>query len=191
MADSKKSRKRRNPASQPRAVASSRREERAALVAARQREAAADRRAAVGRDDRRKPGVFGSLGTVGERPPSPFGGLPISELAIFVGLIGCVVGIIQKGGPALDVGIAAVALGVIELTVREHWTGFRSHTTLLAAVPAVLTELILYEFYGNLRNHKWIAIPAIPVFAISFYLLRRRFLAARQRRTVQAARPRR
>jgi hypothetical protein len=187
---SKKSRKRRSPERAPRAVSSTRREERAAKVAAGQKQAAAERRAAVGRDDRRKPGIFGSLGAVGERPPSPFGGLPVSELAIFVGLIGCVVGFIQKGGPALTVGVAAIALGVIEFTVREHWTGFRSHTMLLAFVPAVVTVGILYEFYGNLRNHKWIVIPAVPVFLLAFYLLRKRFIGARQRRTVQAVRPR-
>lgn len=188
---SKKSRKRRNPESAPRAVASTRREERAARAAATARQAGAERRAAVGRDDRRKPGLFGSLGTVGERPQSPFGGLPISELLILVGLIGCVVGFTQKGGPALTVGVVAVALGVIELTLREHWTGFRSHTTLLAAVPAVAIELLFYKIYGNLRDHRWIAIPAIPVFAIAFVLLRKRFSVARQRRTVQTAGPKR
>jgi hypothetical protein len=182
---SKRSRKRRNADAGPRAVQSTRREERAARVAAGERQAAAQRRATVGRDDRRKQGMFGSLGAVGERPAGLFGGLPVSELLIFVGLIGCVVGFFQKGGPALTVGVVAIALGVIELTLREHWSGFRSHTTLLAAVPAVAIELIFYEIYGNLKNHRWIVIPAIPVFLISFWFLRKRFLVARQRRTVR------
>ena len=44
------------------------------------------------------------LGREGERPEGPFGGLPISELAILVGLIASVIGFIQGGGPALIVG---------------------------------------------------------------------------------------
>ena len=80
------------------------------------------------------------LGREGERPESPFGGLPISELAILVGLIASVIGFIQGGGPALIVGLIVCALGVIEVTAREHFSGYRSHTALLAAIPSVALE---------------------------------------------------
>lgn len=184
MASSSKhrSRKRRNPEAKPRAVPSTRREEREAKLAAGARQAIADRRANGGRDDRRKPGTLGSLGKVGERPPSPFGGFPASEIAIFVGIVGIVVGFINGGGPALIVGVVAVALGVLEGTFREHVTGYRSHTWLLAAVPAVAVEGGLVIAFGQPNNHALILVPVIPVFLIAFWLLRRRFLGARQRR---------
>src|ERR1035438_4283086 len=84
------SRKRRTHPTAPRAVPSTRREQRAEhkLVADR------DRR----RGQRR-------LGREGERPPSPFGGLPISELAILAGFIAAVVGVVQGGEAAAIVGV--------------------------------------------------------------------------------------
>ncbi len=44
-------------------------------------------------------------GREGERPEGPFGGLPISELAILAGLVAAVVGFLGGGGPALVVGL--------------------------------------------------------------------------------------
>ena len=84
----------------------------------------------------------GTLGTVGERPVGIFGGVPVSELAILAGLIALVVGTIDHGNSATDVGIIVMALGVTEVTAREHLSGYRSHTTLLAFMPAVLVEAI-------------------------------------------------
>ena len=38
---------------------------------------------------------------------------------------------------ALAVGVVVCTLGVLEVTAREHFSGYRSHATLLAAIPAV------------------------------------------------------
>jgi hypothetical protein len=130
---------------------------------------------------RTEPRVPASSRTVGERPPSPFGGLPISEIAIFVGLIGLIVGLVE-GGVALLVGIIVIAFGVLEVTAREHFSGFRSHSTLLAALPAVGLEALLASTVGTPRHRGELLLPVIPVFAGAFWLLRTRFRAARQRR---------
>jgi hypothetical protein len=127
------------------------------------------------------------LGTEGERPPSPFGGLPISELAIFAGAVGLIVGLIQGGGPALIVGIIVCILGVLEVTAREHFSGYRSHTMLLAAMPAVGAEIGLVAAIGEPRQRALLLLAVVPVYAVVFWLLRKRFLKARQARI---ARPR-
>ena len=75
------------------------------------------------------------LGKYGERPPSLFGGVPVSEIAIFVGLVGVVVGALSGAPVALGVGVVVCVLGVVEVTAREHFSGYRSHATLLAAIP--------------------------------------------------------
>jgi hypothetical protein len=111
--------------------------------------------------------------------------LPVSEIAIAVGLIGVVVGLAQGGGAALTVGIVACAGGVIELTAREHLSGFRSHTMLLAAVPAVLVEVLLVLAFGQPKQHALILVPVVPVFLVSFWFLRRHFVGARHRRTAR------
>ncbi len=125
----------------------------------------------------------------GERPESPFGGLPVSELAIFAGLVGAVIGFIRGGGPALIVGLGVCALGVIEVTAREHFSGYRSHTALLAAIPAVALEAILVVLVGEPRQRALLLLAVVPVFAGLFWLLRRRFLAARQARIARPPAP--
>jgi hypothetical protein len=119
---------------------------------------------------------------------SPFGGLPISELAILTGAVALVFGMIRNAPSALVVGAVVCGFGVLEFTAREHFSGFRSHTTLLAAFPAVAVEtavaLILRPGASIV-----LAIPVVPVFALSFWLLRRRFLAARQARVARSPAP--
>src|SRR5581483_4972184 len=78
--------------------------------------------------------------SVGERPASPFGGLPVSEIAIAIGLLSLAIGYFESNPAAAIVGAVICGLGVLEVTAREHFSGFRSHSTLLALIPAVVTE---------------------------------------------------
>jgi hypothetical protein len=153
-------------------------------VPSARREQRAERNAVTERDRRAGQRM---LGTVGERPPSPFGGLPVSELAILAGGVAFVIGGIpvlsgHTPGPALIVGIIVVALGVIEVTGREHFSGYRSHTTLLAAIPTVGIEAALVASAGSRTTRGALLVVVVPVFAGLFYVLRRAFIAARQRR---------
>lgn len=171
-----KRRKRRNSPSGTRAVRSARREQQEAQQAQAIRERQSERR------DRRTPGA------VGERPPSPFGRLPVSEIAIFAGLVGLMVGLGSGNTVALLVGAVVCALGVAEVSAREHLSGFRSHTTLLAAIPAVLVEILIAVVLGVPKLRFLILLPPIPVFALCFWLLRGRFRVARQRRVAKTGR---
>ena len=170
----RRSRKRRNPSAAPRAVPSSRRDERQA----RQAEAARE----LKRGER-------SLGREGERPEGLFGPVPVSELGILIGAIALVIGFFSGGGPALIVGIIVLGLAVLEVTGREHFAGYRSHTTLLAAVPAVAVESLIVAIFGAPRQRALLIVFVVPVFAVLFWLLRRRFATARQARVARLARP--
>ncbi|HWF36144.1 MAG TPA: hypothetical protein VG295_12270 [Solirubrobacteraceae bacterium] len=162
----RRSRKRRQTAGAPRAVPSPRRERRTAReVSAR------EERQSTSRLDRR-----------GERPPSPFGGIPVSEVAIFAGLIAVVVGFLNRGGPALIAGILLCGLGVFEVTAREHFAGFRSHTILLAAIPAVAMEYLLVQIMPAAWPRETALIGDAIVFGVMFWFLRGRWARARQRR---------
>jgi hypothetical protein len=171
----RRSRKRHSPAStQPVAPASIRRDQRA------------ERRAISPREPpvrQRRPGPEGV------RPASPFGGLPISEFAILVGGVALVVGIIRGGGPAVIVGIVVCALGVLEVTAREHFSGYRSHTMLLAAFPAVGLEVAAVAAFGEPRQRALVLLVIVPVYAVGFWLLRRRFEVARQARLARPPAP--
>lgn len=147
------------------------------------RERTAERELAA---QRQRAAASRTLGTVGERPQGPFGGVPVSELAILAGGIAFVVGLVRGGGPALYVGLIVLALGVVEFTAREHFSGYRSHATLLAAIPALAVVTVLELTVGAPSNRLVLVAVALPVFALLFYLLRRRFMVARQ---VRIARP--
>ena len=125
------------------------------------------------------------LGTVGERPESPFGGLPVAELLILAGGVAVVLFFIEGGKALLLVGLAVVALGVLEVTAREHFSGYRSHTTLLAGVPTVLLGIVLIVSIGSHTTRRTLLLVLVPVFGGLFWLLRRSFLIARQRRVAR------
>lgn len=131
-----------------------------------------------------------TLGREGERPEGLFGGLPVSELGILIGTIALIIGFFTGGGAVLIVGIAVLGLAVLEVTGREHFSGYRSHTTLLAAVPAVALESVIVLVFGAPRQRALLILFVLPVFAVLFWLLRRRFATARQARVAAAARGR-
>jgi UDP-N-acetylmuramyl pentapeptide phosphotransferase/UDP-N-acetylglucosamine-1-phosphate transferase len=171
-------RKRRNPGAKPKAVPSQRREQRAV-----QRTESETQRHAAQR----------TLGTVGERPPSPFGGVPASEIAIFAGIVASVVWFFVYGGSKVNavlvVGLIVLALGVIEVTAREHFSGYRSHTTLLAALPAFIVAIGLVALTGEKAGDAPLLAVAVPIFLLLFWPLRRRFQIARQARIVRRSAP--
>jgi len=174
VASQRSKRKRRTRARQPRVATSPRRER------------TADREVAA---ERQRYAAHRTLGPVGERPPGPFGGVPVSELAILAGGIAFVIGMVRGGGPALYVGLSVLALGVLEFTAREHFSGYRSHTTLLAAIPSLAVVTALELTVGTTSNRLALVAVAVPVFALLFYLLRRRFMVARQARIARPPTP--
>lgn len=80
-----------------------------------------------------------------ERPPAPWGSFPLAELTILAGLVLLAIGFVGESPTAIAVGAVLGALGGLEVSVREHFAGYRSHTTMLAGVAFVLvTGLLLY-----------------------------------------------
>ncbi|HWX44335.1 MAG TPA: hypothetical protein VNY52_03325 [Solirubrobacteraceae bacterium] len=134
--------------------------------------------------------------TYGERPQAPWHPLPLSELLILVGAIGAAIGFAKasqgfsNGGPAVFAGIAAVAIGTVDVTLREHLSGYRSHTVMLALIPVlvfhsvVIFGLAAITSVPRLLNVGLFAID-IALFATLFKVLRARFLDARHARVLR------
>lgn len=180
----RRSRKRRSSGkAPPRAVVSERRQR----AAGRQASAGSAPGSSAGSSARSSAGSSANrpgraaASTYGQRPPGPFAGLPVSEVAILAGVVGAVIGWVQRASAALIAGIVVCALGVVELTAREHFSGYRSHSTLLAGMAAVAVETLLGVLIVP-RAGALLLIAVVPVFAASFVALRRRFSAARQAR---------
>lgn len=72
-----------------------------------------------------------------DAPKAPWHPFPLVELAVFAGLVLLVSGFLI-GGDARPVlifgGLALVSVASLELAIREHFAGYRSHSALLAAV---------------------------------------------------------
>jgi hypothetical protein len=76
----------------------------------------------------------------GGRPPAPWGDLPLSEIVVFVGLVLLIGGFFvppPQGFVMIAVGLALGSLAGLELSVREHFAGFRSHTLVLSAAVGI------------------------------------------------------
>jgi phosphoglycerol transferase MdoB-like AlkP superfamily enzyme len=135
--------------------------------------------------------------TFGERPNAPWHPLPLSEILILVGAIAFVLAVSRlrhgpsSGGPLLLAGIAAVSLGTLEVTWREHSSGFRSHTLLLALLPVIVLHSTVVLGWASFAkpsqvvNVGMFAID-IAVFVLLFRLLRTRFLDARARASTRS-----
>jgi hypothetical protein len=115
--------------------------------------------------------------SVDERPPAPWGSFPLSELVVLLGIGLMIWGLVtwSNGGTLrFGAGLAVASLAGLELSLREHLAGFRSHTTLLSGVVAfaVVTALILG--FGSSRLWAVVLVAALA-FVGSFYGLRELF----------------
>jgi hypothetical protein len=116
------------------------------------------------------------VSTPDERPPAPWGSVPLAELVILAGIVSLAIGVIGGHTTAIGVGVALAGLGGLEVAIREHFAGYRSHTTLLAGAAFVLvTGLTFYAAHTVLAVALAIGAAA---FVISFYLARRAFQRA-------------
>ena len=127
--------------------------------------------------------------TYGDPPPNLFGGVPVSEIAIFAGGIGVLVGLVTAASQVLIVGIVVCTLGVLEFTAREHFSGYRSHAALLAAIPAVGAGIALIALDAASLTRAVLLPVVVAVFGVLFWLLRNRFRIARQARIARPPGP--
>jgi hypothetical protein len=110
------------------------------------------------------------------RPNAPWHPFPLVELSVLVGLVLCVLGLLnldsQRGRIMLGFGLLLGSLGGADTALREHFAGYRSHTTVLAGLPAVAVSALLFFVEAP-----WPVVSGstILVFAGAFMALRNAF----------------
>jgi hypothetical protein len=128
----------------------------------------------MGRRARRRP-VTAPAPRREERPRAPWHPFPLVELCVLIGLVLIVWGLFRadedSGRVMLLCGMALASLAGLETALREHFSGYRSHALLLAALPAVLVAGVLF-----FARAPWLTIPiaAALVLMLAFLALRRR-----------------
>ncbi len=113
-----------------------------------------------------------------DAPKAPWSPFPLTELVILFAMALIVGGVLTDGGrrgALLGCGFALVSLAGLELAVREHFAGYRSHSTLLAAASAIVVDAPLFLWTG-LPQVALLAIGA-GVFVLVLTRLRRAFRA--------------
>jgi hypothetical protein len=97
-------------------------------------------------------------------------------LVVLAGLIALAIGVIGAHPTLLGVGVVLAGLGGLEVSVREHFAGYRSHTTLLAGTVFVLVTGGLFYLAGLILAI-CLGLGAAAFLAV-FLLLRRAFQRA-------------
>jgi hypothetical protein len=80
-------------------------------------------------------------------PPAPWGSFPLSELVVVVAVVFLIAGFFvspPRGAVMIGAGLVLGSLAGLELAVREHFAGYRSHTLLLAGAIGVAVVAALY-----------------------------------------------
>jgi hypothetical protein len=112
-----------------------------------------------------------------ERPKAPWHPFPLVELCVLVGIVLIVLGLIvgfesDRGQLALVCGVLLASLGGLDTAVREHFNGYKSHSSVLAGLPGVIAAAALF-----FARAPWIAVAvgAALVFGIAFWGFRTAF----------------
>jgi hypothetical protein len=100
----------------------------------------------------------------------------LAELVILGGIVSLLIGVIGGDPTTIGVGVALAGLGGLEIAIREHFAGYRSHTTLLAGAVFVLTTGGVFYLADQILAVA-LAIGAFA-FAVVFLLARRAFQRA-------------
>jgi hypothetical protein len=128
------------------------------------------------------------------RPQAPWHPLPLSELLIVIGAIAFAVAMVRLGNhgfkataPLLAAGVLALGLGTAEVSWREHRTGFRSHTLLLAFIPVLALHTLVVVGYSTVATpsralNLGMLVVDVAVFALLARRLRKLFADARAAR---------
>jgi len=121
-----------------------------------------------------------------DRPKAPWHPVPLVELCVLVGIVLIVLGLIvgfdsDRGQLALVCGVLLASLGGLDTAVREHFNGYKSHSSVLAGLPGVIAAAALF-----FARAPWLALlgGTVAVFAGVFWWMRRVFMrrASRARR---------
>jgi hypothetical protein len=118
---------------------------------------------------------------------------------ILIGIIAVIFGLVRHvsldgpgqvsgaGAPALVAGVVAILIGTIEFALREHRSGYRSHTLLLSVLPPIAVySIALLAVSAFTTFPRWLNIPlliiAVGLFVFLWKVLRASFTDARRER---------
>ncbi len=139
--------------------------------------AVATRTSASGRAPRGRTGQ-----RIQTRPRPLWHPLPLTEIAMGLGVAIAALGFIRgldDGAALIGVGVLMATAGVIELCAREHFSGFKSHTLLLAFLPVVALHTVVALWITDAYVGPVAFLADLAVFGLLAMVLLDRFRQAR------------
>jgi hypothetical protein len=167
----KRSRKR---AAEPETAGTATHSTRAQRDAARQRRAEAQRRG----QQPARPAARAGRPAPEDRPPAIWAPFPLTELVTLAGIVlmvwGFLSGVGRDGNARLGAGLAIASLAGLELAVREHVTGYRSHSSLLAGALAIAV-IVALGLGAGIKTLGILLIAGAIAFVVALFALRALF----------------
>ena len=115
----------------------------------------------------------------GEAPKPPWAPVPLVEVLILTGIVFVGIGLFMGAGAGRTVigfGLAVICVASLEVAIREHVTGFRSHSMLLALLPtaiAVAAAWFAADLSALVRLGIGLAVYILSVLALREVFRRR------------------
>jgi hypothetical protein len=133
---------------------------------------------AAGLESARRPPARDRSRRGGERPPAPWGSFPLVELVVLLAIVLLVAGFFVQGTRGITMigtGIALGSLAGLELSIREHFAGYKSHSTVLAGAVTITILAIGFFLLPSGWGQALGLLVAAGVFGAAFYFLREAF----------------
>ena len=113
------------------------------------------------------------------RPDAVWAPYPLTEIGMAVGLALFALGFVSGAVALFLAGVGVLVVVVAELCLREHFSGFRSHSLLLGLLPVSAVHLaVVYAGAVTWRGPLAVALDLLLAGALAWWL-QRRFVAAR------------
>jgi lysylphosphatidylglycerol synthetase-like protein (DUF2156 family) len=123
---------------------------------------------------RARPGATSRRARLDEAPKPPWAPVPLTEGTILVGMVLLLLGMVgERSDRALLVGfgLSLVTLASVELSLREHLAGYRSHSSLLAGCAALVVAVPIVLLAPGAAKAVVLVAGAVVYFLV-FRLLR-------------------
>jgi hypothetical protein len=108
------------------------------------------------------------------RPDAIWAPFPLTEIGMAVGLALFLLGYVSSAPALFLAGVGVLVVVVGELCLREHLSGFRSHSILLALLPVTTVHLgAVYAAGLTWRGPAALALDLVVALALAWWLQRR------------------
>jgi hypothetical protein len=105
------------------------------------------------------------------RPQPVWAPFPLTEIGMAAGIVIFAIGFASNDVRTLAIGAIVLAVVTGELCLREHLSGFRSHTLLLAALPvAIVHGVVVLAITSDYRGPAALAVDLAAGGALAWWL---------------------